>query len=69
MKQELWLSRDDTTLGDYNISIGKPILCDDGKYRGFIAFFRTRKFHQIFSIRLRKGRKKRIKRILIELED
>lgn len=73
MKQELWLSRDKTGDGDYEIHGKEPTKNDIGEYHSFdgrIDSFESEIFHRIFKgARLRKGRKKRIKRILIELED
>ena len=74
MKQELWLSRDDDGSGWYRIHAKKPILDEfDGTHRSDddIDIFCPVLFHRIIpkTTRLRRGRKKRIKRILIELED
>lgn len=82
MKQELWLGREYDKNGFYVIFQGKPSPEDlDGDAgsigengiksgrRGMIDCFCPKMFHLISPIRLRKGRKKRIKRIVIELEE
>ena len=74
MKQELWLSRDNSgkgVTGLYEIHDEDPGSCVGGYYpEGVIDGVFPRAFHQaVEGARLRKGRKKRIKRILIELED
>ncbi len=72
MKQELWLSRDLNTGSWYNIHNGEPEPpTDEGMFHGenVVEIFDPKTFHKLFSAHLRKGRKKRIKRILIELED
>lgn len=68
MKDELWLSRDETPIGHYNLHIGDPgSLFYRDTYRNYIGCINANDFHQLFSVRLRKGRKKRIKSITIEL--
>jgi len=68
-KKELWLSRENTPYGHYNLHTEDPSgLSHSGIYQYDIICFSAESFHSIFSIRLRKGRKKKIKRILIELE-
>lgn len=73
MKQDTWLSRDDTGDAWYGIDRGEPDKRDGGEFHsdgGNIAIFLPSFFHKyVEGARLRKGRKKRIKRILIELED
>lgn len=72
MKDELWLVRDDTKDAWYALEGGEPDKKDGGEYYSGknIAIFLPAFFHQfVEGARLRKGRKKRIKRILIELED
>ena len=84
MKQELWLGRfDDAMEGAYGIFVGKPTayrlknhtyrltaeeVISDAVY-GLIDHFCPEAFHALTTIRLRKGRKRKIKRILIELEN
>jgi len=72
MKQELWLSRAGGD-GEYGIHEEEPDWnyyfeeFDGGMSFGCLC---PKLFHQaVEGARLRKGRKKRIKRILIELED
>lgn len=70
MKQELWLARGKD--GWYNLHEEKPYLmvCGDFDSENKIKTFCPEIFHRLVEgARLRKGRKKRIKRILIELED
>lgn len=70
MKQELWLSRDNTEGGSYNITKGEPIGHRNGMCSDYLVAFEPEDFHKLFPAKsLRKGRKKRIKRILIELGD
>lgn len=73
MKDELWLSRDNTEDAWYGIDRGEPDKHDEGEFHsdgGNIAIFLPEFFHQyVEGARLRKGRKRKIKRILIELED
>ncbi len=70
MENELWLSRDNTPGGYYNIIIGKAKVNNFGLYKNWTACFGASDFHKLFPGQsLRKGCKKRIKRILIELED
>lgn len=67
MDKELWLARDDD--GIYNLSDTEPIKSEYGYFNPFLDCIDDDVFHILFTARLRKGRKKRIKRILIELED
>jgi len=72
MEKELWLTRDNTGSGSYNICTAKDmdIRSSEGVYLKFMACFSAEDFHKYFpGQNIRKGRKKRIKRILIELED
>ena len=83
MNQELWLGRfDDVMDGDYGIFAGKPTTYSlkNHTYRltaegfnsgahGLIDHFCPEVFHALATARLRKGRCRKIKRILIELED
>lgn len=74
MKQELWLSRDDNFNASYNVHFWMPELNYTGYYntgyRRPICSICPEDFHKLFpGQRLRKGRRKRVKRILIELED
>lgn len=70
MEQELWLSRDDTRLAHYNLGMENPEIDPQGTYGDFVVCFTPEEFHKMFpGNSLRKGRKRRIKRILIELED
>jgi len=72
MEQELWLARDDTTSGWYEAHGESPDKDEHGKYWSNAMLWRlaSTTFHNIISgARLRKGRKKRIKRIVIELGD
>lgn len=73
MKQELWLSRDDNSNAFYNVHDENPELNYTGYFTaGYglpIFSLNPISFHKMFTARLRKGRKRRIKRILIELED
>ncbi len=70
MKQELWLSRDGGK-GGYNISEVEPKLGLASKlFHPWTYYVCDDKFHLLVQgARLRKGRKRKIKRILIELED
>ena len=70
MKKELWLSRDKGG-GGYNISEREPKLnLSVGVFWPWTLFLCGDKFHLfVQGARLRKGRKRKIKRILIELED
>lgn len=83
MEQELWLGREKHSGGFYGIFTREPIPFEmeeifgrlsleninDGE-KGVVDYFCPEIFHLIVQgARLRKGRKKRIKRILIELED
>jgi len=69
MEQELWLSRDNGESSHYNIHNSDPGTTDD-LFWGQIVDFCPRLFHKyVQGARLRKGRKRKIKRILIELED
>ncbi len=68
MKQELWLARDKD--GDYSFSDMEPEKNEYGYFHPFLEVMGENAFHKLFpGHSLRKGRKKRIKRILIELED
>jgi hypothetical protein len=67
MEKELWLSRDDD--GGYSISEGEPQKNEYGYFHPFLECLGNETFHNLFKARLRKGRKRKIKRILIELED
>lgn len=70
MERELWLSRDNTAGGSYNITEGEPTGYRSGTCYDFLVAFEPEDFHRLFPGQsLRKGRKKRIKRILIELEN
>jgi len=73
MIKEQWLSRDSLNIGGwYNIHDGEPEPpTDEGMFCGenVVETFDPKTFHKVFSVRLRKGRKRKIKRILIELED
>ena len=73
MEKELWLSRDDTYIGHYNICTEENIaegVSSRGMWYSFRACFEPEDFHKLFPGQsLRKGRKRKIKRILIELED
>lgn len=72
MKQELWLARDDD--GCYAFFDGEPEKRSGVWLIAISTFLKPEfdgdEFHAIFGCHpLRKGRKKCIKRILIELED
>ncbi len=70
MEKELWLSRDNSNIGEYNIGEGEPQFDGNGYVIGVITYFEAELFHKLFPGQsLRKGRKRKIKRILIELED
>ena len=79
-KKELWIGRERDT-GEYGIYQGEPTHKDLGytDYRlslgeyqsgahGLIDHFCPEVFHALTTVRLRKGRKRKIKRIVIELE-
>ncbi len=72
MEKELWLSRDKGS-GDrslYNIHETEPHIRRGGIFNDWISTFCPVLFHSLVQgARLRKGRKRKIKRILIELED
>ena len=69
-EKELWLSRDDSDWGHYNIDVREPTIRHSGCYNDGIICLSSKKYHMLFpGQNLRKGRKKRIKRILIEVED
>lgn len=71
MERELTLARDED--GYYGIYEDEPEKNSVGDWSGSLAhadMFPEEDFHAIFGCHpIRKGRKKRIKRILIELED
>ena len=81
MEQELWLARSEDE-GSYGIFRGEPspseleyfagLMSEDdfksGKH-GLLDYYCPEVFHALTTARLRKGRKRKIKRILIELED
>lgn len=72
MAKELWLSRDSKRGGGYyNIHEGdEPCADTAGIFHIYLVCYCPKIFHHLVEgARLRKGRKKPIKRILIELED